>query len=50
VQVIRDHRDLLRMVKDGDADNAAKLIAQHVDGAGRHVLEQMRAATSARAG
>jgi DNA-binding GntR family transcriptional regulator len=49
-QVIRDHRELLRMVKEGDADKAALLIAAHVDGAGRHVLEQMRAATSARAG
>jgi DNA-binding GntR family transcriptional regulator len=49
-QVIRDHRDLLRMVKEGDADSAAALIAAHVDGAGRHVLEQMRASTAARAG
>lgn len=49
-QVIRDHRELLRMVKEGDAEKAALLIAAHVDGAGRHVLEQMRATTSARAG
>lgn len=49
-QVIRDHRELLRMVKEGDAEGAAVMIAAHVDGAGRHVLEQMRAATSARAG
>jgi DNA-binding GntR family transcriptional regulator len=49
-QVIRDHRELIRLVKEGDAARAADLIALHVDGAGRHVLEQMRAATSARAG
>jgi DNA-binding GntR family transcriptional regulator len=49
-QVIRDHRELIRLVKEGDAEKAAALIALHVDGAGRHVLEQMRAATSARAG
>lgn len=49
-QVIRDHRELLGMVKAGDADSAAALIAAHVDGAGRHVLEQMRASTAARAG
>lgn len=48
-QVLRDHRELIQLVKNGDADRAAALIAQHVDGAGRHVLEQMRAATSARA-
>ncbi len=44
-QVIRDHRELIRMVKDGNAEGAAALIAQHVEGAGRHVLEQMRAAS-----
>ncbi len=49
-QVLRDHRDLIQLVKDGDADKAAALIATHVEGAGRHVLEQMRAASSARAG
>ncbi len=49
-QVLRDHRGLIELVKAGDADRAATLIAQHVDGAGRHVLEQMRAASSARAG
>ncbi len=32
-----------RLVKAGDADKAATLIAHHVDGSGRHILEQMRA-------
>lgn len=49
-QVLRDHRDLIEMVKTGNADGASRLIEQHVDGAGRHVLEQMRSASSARAG
>jgi len=48
-QVMRDHRELLRMIKAGDGDGAATLIAQHVDGAGRHILEQMRVASAARA-
>lgn len=48
-QVMRDHRELIEMVRQGDADRAAALIAQHVEGAGRHVLEQMRAASSVRA-
>lgn len=48
-QVLRDHRELIELVKEGDAERASQLIAQHVDGAGRHVLEQMRAASSARA-
>lgn len=49
-QVMRDHRDLIELIKQGDADKAAVLIAQHVDGSGRHILEQMRAADVARAG
>ncbi|MBL8595211.1 MAG: GntR family transcriptional regulator, partial [Devosia sp.] len=49
-QVMREHRELIRLVKLGEAEKAASLIAVHVDGAGRHVLEQMRAASSRRAG
>lgn len=48
-QVMRDHRELIRMIKAGAAEEAAVLIGQHVDGAGRHILEQMRAANAARA-
>lgn len=48
-QVMRDHRELIRLVKVQDAERAATLIAQHVDGAGRHILELMRASTAARA-
>ena len=43
---------ILRQVGDriiGDADKAATLIAAHVEAAGRHSLEQMRASTAARA-
>jgi DNA-binding GntR family transcriptional regulator len=49
-QVMRDHRELIQLIKNGDADRAAVLIAQHVEGSGRHILEQMRAASAARAG
>ncbi len=48
-QVMREHRELIRLVKAGEANSAATLIAQHVEGAGRHVLELMRASTAARA-
>lgn len=48
-QVMRDHRELIQLIKNGDADRAAVLIAQHVEGSGRHILEQMRAASAARA-
>jgi hypothetical protein len=37
-------------VKSGEADKAAELIARHVEGSGRHVLEHMRARSAARAG
>ena len=49
-QVMRDHRELIELIKDGEAEKAAELIARHVDGAGRHILEQMRASSAARAG
>jgi DNA-binding GntR family transcriptional regulator len=48
-QVIREHRELIQFIKAGEADKAASLVAQHVEGSGRHILEHMRAATTARA-
>ena len=48
--MIREHRELIAAVKAGDADKAAELVARHVEGSGRHVLEQMRARDAARAG
>ncbi|MDB5612354.1 MAG: transcriptional regulator [Devosia sp.] len=50
VQVMREHRLLIQLIKDGEADKAAALVAQHVEGSGRHILEHMRAADAARAG
>ncbi|GLS30929.1 GntR family transcriptional regulator [Neomesorhizobium albiziae] len=49
-QVLRDHRELIELIKAGEADKAAELVARHVEGSGRHILEQMRAASAARAG
>jgi DNA-binding GntR family transcriptional regulator len=48
--VIREHRELIRFTKAQDADKAAETIARHVEGSGRHVLEQMRALNAARVG
>jgi DNA-binding GntR family transcriptional regulator len=48
--VLREHRDLIRYTKSHDADRAAETIARHVDGSGRHILEQMRARDAAIAG
>jgi DNA-binding GntR family transcriptional regulator len=48
-QVMREHRQLIQHIKDGEADKAAALVAQHVEGSGRHILEQMRAEEAARA-
>jgi DNA-binding GntR family transcriptional regulator len=50
VQVLRDHRELIDLIKIGEADKAAELVARHVEGSGRHILEQMRALNAARAG
>jgi len=46
-QLMREHRELIRLIKAGDADGAAALAEQHVEGAGRHVLEQLRGSRAA---
>lgn len=48
--VIREHRELIRLTRSQDAEQAAQLIARHVEGSGRHVLEQMRAQAAAMVG
>ena len=48
-QVIREHRELIALIKAGEADRAAELVARHVEGSGRHILEQMRATAAAHA-
>jgi DNA-binding GntR family transcriptional regulator len=42
--VLREHRQLIDCLKAQDVDGAAKVIAAHVEGSGRHMIEQMRAA------
>ncbi len=41
--VLREHHDLIGHVKAGDAEAAAATVARHVEGSGKHILEQMRA-------
>lgn len=50
VTVIREHRDLIHYVRTQQADRAAATIALHVEGSGRHILEQMRALNAVQAG
>lgn len=40
--VVNEHRGLLQCIKKQDADGAAAIIAQHVEGSGRHIIEHMR--------
>lgn len=49
-QVIREHRELIEFVKAGEADKAAEVVRRHVEGSGRHLLEQMRAYEVVRVG
>lgn len=42
--VMRDHQDVLDAIKAHDANAAAAVLARHVEGSGRHIIEQMRAA------
>lgn len=39
-----EHRELIACIKRHDADGAASVIARHVEGSGRHLIEHMRAA------
>lgn len=41
--VIEEHKELLRCLKQYDADAAAVAIAKHVSGSGAHIIEHMRA-------
>lgn len=42
--VMQEHRELIQSLKDQDAERAAATISRHVEGSGRHIIEQMRAA------
>lgn len=48
--VMREHRELIAHVKAQEAEQAAALIARHVEGSGRHIIEHMRALEVERAG
>jgi DNA-binding GntR family transcriptional regulator len=39
--VIKEHRDLIERIRAQDADGAAEVVAVHVQGSGRHIIEQM---------
>jgi DNA-binding GntR family transcriptional regulator len=39
--VVREHRALIEALRRQDADGAAAVVARHVEGSGRHVVEQM---------
>lgn len=39
--VLREHRELIACIRAQDADGAAAVIAKHVEGSGRHIVEQM---------
>jgi len=42
--VIAEHRALIERIRAQDAEGAAAVVARHVEGSGRHIIEQMRAA------
>jgi DNA-binding GntR family transcriptional regulator len=47
--IMREHRELIHLVKIQDAEKAAELIARHVEGSGQHILKQMRALSAVHA-
>jgi DNA-binding GntR family transcriptional regulator len=42
--VLREHHELIEAIRAQDADRAAEVMARHVDGSGRHIIENMRLA------
>ncbi|WP_370877140.1 GntR family transcriptional regulator [Kaistia dalseonensis] len=42
--VMREHGEVIEAIKAHDEQAAAAIIARHVEGSGRHIIEQMRAA------
>lgn len=41
VSVLKEHRELIERIRAQDADGAAAVVARHVEGSGRHIIEQM---------
>lgn len=41
MSVLKEHRDLIACIRAQDADGAAAVVARHVEGSGRHIIEQM---------
>ncbi|WP_055047377.1 GntR family transcriptional regulator [Devosia sp. A16] len=39
--VLREHRELIERIRAQDAEGAAAVVARHVEGSGRHIIEQM---------
>jgi DNA-binding GntR family transcriptional regulator len=40
--VLEEHRAVIACIKAQDAEGAAEVIARHVGGSGRHIMERMR--------
>lgn len=39
--VLNEHRELIECIRAQDAEGAAAVVARHVEGSGRHIIEQM---------
>lgn len=42
--VLREHHELIDAIRAQDADRAAEVMARHVDGSGRHIIQNMQQA------
>ncbi|WP_421761295.1 GntR family transcriptional regulator [Devosia sp.] len=49
MSVLREHRELIECIRAQDVEGAAEVVSRHVEGSGRHILEQMRASKAAHA-
>jgi DNA-binding GntR family transcriptional regulator len=46
--ILVEHHGLIEAIKQHDVEGAARVIARHVEGSGRHLIEHMRAARKSR--
>ena len=45
-EVLQEHQALISALRDHDEDRAARIIGEHVQGSGKHIIDRLRLASS----
>ena len=43
-EVLQEHQALIAALRDHDEDRAARIIGEHVQGSGKHIIDRLRLA------